>query len=318
MTGYIIRRLLHGIIVVIGVMLVVFVLFHLESANAMARAIVGPRASAAEVQQVIQANGFDQPIWVQLWRELDNYAHLNFGHSYQFNAQVSTLIAQNLPKTLLLVGSATLVALIIAIPLGVFQTVRRNKPDDYVISSFAFILYATPVFVLGPLLVLFLAIDVRVFNATVPQGASVGSLITDWRSMTLPVLTLAAATLAAFSRYMRSSMMQALTEDYIRTARAKGAGSARVLFRHALPNALIPILTLVGLSIPAIIGGAVLTETVFNYPGIGLLVTDAAEHSDVATVVGTSVVLTIAAVIGSLVADILYAVVDPRIRYAKS
>ena len=196
-----------------------------------------------------------------------------------------SLILAALPKTLLLVGTSTTFALLVAIPLGVFQTVRRNKPSDYALTSMAFIFYATPPFVLGPLLVLFLAVDNHIFLPYVPPGDSIGQLATDWHAMVLPVFTLAAVTIAAFSRYMRSSMMDAMTQDYVRTARAKGASRSRVLFRHAFRNALIPIITLLGLSIPAIVSGAVITETVFNYPGMGFLTTRAAEQFDLGTVV---------------------------------
>lgn len=317
MISYIIRRFFQAIVVILGVILIVFGLFHLEPTVVIAKAIVGPRASEAQVQSVIQSLGLDKPLWYQVWRLIDNYVHLNFGVSYQFNSPVRTLIAQALPKTLLLVGTSTFLALLIAIPLGVFQTVRRNKPSDYALTSMTFIFYATPPFVLGPLLVLFLAVDNHIFEPYVPPSASIGQLATDWRAMVLPVFTLAAVTIAAFSRYMRSSMMDALTEDYVRTARAKGASRSRVLFRHAFRNALIPIITLLGLSIPAIVSGAVITETVFNYPGMGFLTTRAAEQFDLGTVVGTTVVASVATVIGSLLADVLYAVADPRIRYAR-
>ncbi len=317
MTGYIVRRLVQSVIVVLGVMLFVFVVYHLEPAYVMARAIVGPRASPQQIQGVIQTNAFNKPFYVQFWRELVNYSHLNFGHSYQRNAPVLTLIQQNLPRTGLLVGISTVLALIIAIPLGVFQTMRRNKPEDYALTSLAFIFYSMPPYVLGPILVLLVAVKAHIFDATVPSGLSVGQLVTNWQAMTLPVLTLAAVTVAAFSRYMRSSMMDALTEDYVRTARAKGAGRGRVLFRHAFRNALIPIITLLGLSLPTIAGGAVLTEDVFNYPGMGYLTATAAQQFDLATVIGTTVVFAILVVVGNLLADILYAVLDPRIRYAK-
>jgi peptide/nickel transport system permease protein len=315
--GYIIRRFFQSIIVVLGVMLFVFLLFHLEPAYIIARSIVGQRASNAEINAVIRQNGLNLPFYDQFWREIYNYIHLNFGHSYQFNQSVQSLIAENLPKSLLLVGLATVFALIVAIPLGIFQTVRRNKPSDYTLTSLAFIFYSMPPYVLGPILIIYLAIKSHVFIFPVPSNDSVGQLFTDWRAMALPVFTLAAVTVAAFSRYMRSSMMDALAEDYVRTARAKGAGRGRVLFRHAFRNALIPIVTLLGLSLPTIVGGAVLTETVFNYPGMGYLTTRAAEVSDLATVVGTTVVFAFCVVIGNLVADILYAVLDPRIRYGR-
>ena len=317
MISYIIRRLFQAVVVIFGVILIVFLLFHLEPTYIIAKAIVGPHASVAQVEAVIQSLGLDKPLYYQVWRLIDNYVHLDFGTSYQFNTPVRVLIAQALPKTLLLVGTSTVFALLIAIPLGVFQTVRRNKPSDYALTSMAFIFYATPPFVLGPLLVLFLAVDNHIFSPYVPPGDTLAQVALDWRAMVLPVFTLAAVTIAAFSRYMRSSMMDAMTQDYVRTARAKGASRSRVLFRHAFRNALIPIVTLVGLSIPGIVSGAVITETVFNYPGMGFLTVRAAEVLDLGTVVGTTVVATVATVAGSLLADILYAVVDPRIRYGR-
>lgn len=317
MIGFIIRRLLQSVIVVAGVIAITVILFSFQNPLTMARGLLGTHASPQQIRNVIVEYGLNAPPWVKYWHIVYNYVHLNFGNSVQQNSPVLNLIETHLPPTLLLVGSSTLLALIIAIPLGVFQTVRRNKPSDYALTSMAFFFYAIPVFVLGPLLVLYLAIDTHIFNPTVPQSAGVWQLATNWQAMTLPVITLAAATLASFSRYMRSSMMDAMAEDYVRTARAKGASPLRVLFRHAFRNALIPIVTLVGLSIPAIISGAVITETVFNYPGMGLLTTNSAIQSDVQTVIATTLVATLATVVGSLLADVLYAVIDPRIRYAR-
>jgi len=228
---------------------------------------------------------------------------------------VKALISERLPKTLVLVGISTVFALIVAIPLGVLQVVRRNKPVDYALTGVSFIGYSMPAFLLGQLLILYFAIDLRWFSVEAPQGATVGAILSDPRGLVLPVLTLSALTIAAFSRYMRSSMMEAMTQDYIRTARAKGARAWRVLFRHALRNALIPIVTLIGLSFPGIVGGALITETVFNFPGMGLLTTQAALQTDVPILLGTTFVASLATVAGSLIADILYAVVDPRVRY---
>ena len=217
----------------------------------------------------------------------------------------------------MLVGISTVLALIIAVPLGILQVVRRNKPIDYVLTGLSFVGYAMPSFLLGTLLILYFAIDFHIFSVEAPQGQTVGSILADPRGLVLPEFTLAAITIASFSRYMRSSMMEAMTEDYVRTARAKGARPRRVLFLHALRNAIIPIVTLLGLSIPAIVSGAVITETVFNFPGMGLLTYQAATNTDVPLLLGTALVATLATVVGSLLADILYAVVDPRIRYAK-
>ncbi|MHB1987512.1 MAG: ABC transporter permease [Acidimicrobiales bacterium] len=318
--SFIIRRIIQSFIVVLGVTLVVFLLFQFvpNGAVGLARIDLGSRANQLQIHQFILANGFNLPWWDQYWHLLDNYAHLNFGYSYHFNQSVRALIGEFLPRSLVLVGMSTVLALIVAVPLGIFQTVRRNKPSDYALSSLAFIFYAMPAFVLGNLLILYLAVDNHVFAPLVPSSEGIAQMFTDWHVMTLPVITLAALTIAAFSRYMRSSMMDALAEDYVRTARAKGAGRIRVLFRHALRNALIPIITLLGLSLPAIVSGAVITETVFNFPGMGYLTYRAATQFDVYVVVGTTIVATVATVVGSLAADLLYAVADPRIRYVRN
>ncbi len=241
--------------------------------------------------------------------------HFNLGYSYRSNETVKDLIFSRLPKTLVLLGISTVFAVLVAVPLGVLQVVRRNRLLDYVLTGVSFIFYAMPAFLLGTLLILYFAIDFKWFPIQAPSASTVGGILAEPRGLVLPVLTLSAITIASFSRYMRSSMMEAMAEDYIRTARAKGAGPRRVLFRHALRNALIPLITLLGLSLPTIVGGALITETVFNYPGMGLLTTNAALGDDVPLLLGTTLVAAIATVIGSLIADVLYAIVDPRVRY---
>jgi len=314
-TGYLLRRVGQAIIVVLGVTFLVFILSRVIPGGE-ARAALGPRALPQEIAQFNRVNGFNLPLWDQFYQYLRNLLEsFNLGYSYHYNQSVKALISERLPKTLVLVGIATVFALIVAIPLGVLQVVRRNKPVDYVLTGLSFIGYSAPAFLLGTLLILYFAIDLRWFSVEAPQGATVGAILSDPRGLVLPVLTLSALTIAAFSRYMRSSMMEAMTQDYIRTARAKGARGRRVLFRHALRNALIPIVTLIGLSFPGIVGGALITETVFNFPGMGLLTTQAALQTDVPILLGTTFVASLATVAGSLIADILYAVVDPRVRY---
>jgi peptide/nickel transport system permease protein len=314
-TGYLLRRVGQAIIVVLGVTFLVFILSRVIPGGE-ARAALGPRALPQEIAQFNRVNGFNLPLWDQFYQYLRNLLEsFNLGYSYHYNQSVKALISERLPKTLVLVGISTVFALIVAIPLGVLQVVRRNKPVDYALTGVSFIGYSMPAFLLGQLLILYFAIDLRWFSVEAPQGATVGAILSDPRGLVLPVLTLSALTIAAFSRYMRSSMMEAMTQDYIRTARAKGARGRRVLFRHALRNALIPIVTLIGLSFPGIVGGALITETVFNFPGMGLLTTQAALQTDVPILLGTTFVASLATVAGSLIADILYAVVDPRVRY---
>jgi peptide/nickel transport system permease protein len=315
-TGYLIRRIGQAIIVVFGVVLLTFILTKIIPGGA-ARAALGPKATPLQIQNFNHQNGYDLPIYQQFWNYCKGIVlHFNLGFSYKYNQSVRSLIIGRIPKTLVLVGISTVFALIVAIPLGILQVVRRNKPVDYLLTGASFVGYAMPAFLLGELLILWFALDLHWFEFEAPQSSSVIGILSDPRGLVLPVFSLSVLTIAGFSRYMRSSMMEALTEDYIRTARAKGASPRRVLYRHALRNALIPIITLLGLTLPAIVGGAIITETVFNYPGMGLLTTNAATQNDVQLLIGTTFVAAVATVVGNLIADLLYAVADPRVRYA--
>jgi peptide/nickel transport system permease protein len=316
-TGFLIRRFLQALVVIFGVVLIVFLLSKLIPGGEAAAAL-GPRRSPEAVAHFNLINGFDLPIYDQFWRYIWGLFHLNLGYSFKYNEGVKELIGQRLPKTLSLVGVSTLVALVIAVPLGVLQVVKRYTITDYTLTSGSFLFYAMPPFFLGFLLILYFCFDFHLFPVSPPINSDAWTVFSDPRAFVLPVITLSAITIASFSRYMRSSMMDALTEDYIRTARAKGASNNRVLYGHALRNALIPILTLIGLSLPAIASGALITETVFNYPGMGLLTVTSAGSDDIPTVLGTTLVITVFTVLGSLLADVLYAAADPRIRFGSA
>jgi len=315
-TGFILRRCAQAIIVILGVVLIVFVLGQLIPGGEC-KAVLGPKATIANCRNFNHVAGFDQPLWVQFWHYLLGLPRLHLGYSFKNTQPVWDVIKERLPKSLVLVGTATVLALMVAIPLGILQVVRRNKPSDYVFTGLSFIFYAMPPFLLGTLLIILFGegFTLNWLPVSPPQDASAWAVFTDPAAFIMPVITLAAITVASFSRYMRSSMMDAMAEDYVRTARAKGASERRVLYGHALRNALIPILTLIGLSLPAIVSGAVITESVFNYPGMGLLTVQAALNTDIPLVLGTTLVATVATVVGSLFADILYAVADPRIRF---
>jgi len=313
MTGYIVRRLLQALLVILGVTLVVFILGQLIPGG-QARAALGSRATHLQIEHFNAINGLNQPLWVQYWHYLLGLFKGNLGYSYKNNQGVTALIMQRLPKTLVLVGVSTLFAIFVAIPLGMAQAVRRNSLFDYSATAVGFFLYAMPAFLIGELLILYFSFDLGWFPSQPSSSASAWAIFTDPGSFVLPVLALSALTIAGFSRYMRSSVLDTLTEDYIRTARAKGASSRRVLYGHAFRNALLPILTLIGLTLPAIVGGALIIEDVFNYPGMGLLTVQAAQNDDIPLVLGTTLVATVATVLGSLLADLLYAAADPRIR----
>ncbi|MDA8295791.1 MAG: ABC transporter permease [Actinomycetota bacterium] len=314
MIGYLIRRFGQSVIVLLIVTVFMFVLFHMLPGNP-ARAELGVRAQPAAVAAFDRLNGFDKPIWYQFWVYIDKLAHGNLGFSYIQNASVAQLFAQRFPKSILLVGLAYALAIIVAIPLGILQAVRRNKIDDYALTGASFVLYSFPTFWLGIILIEIFAISLHWLPPTAPEGTTVGQILSDPKGLVLPVVNLALVSIAAYSRYMRSAMIDSLAQDYIRTARAKGVGRKAILFRHALRNSLIPMATLIGLSVPAVLGGAVITEQVFNYPGVGLLFIQSAGSEDFSVLLGLTLVAAVGVIVGNLIADIGYAVLDPRIRY---
>ena len=315
MIPYIIRRLVQSVIVLFGVTIIVFIILHLLPGGP-ARALLGPRATGLQVHEFIAENGYNKPVWIQYGTYIGHLLQGKPGYSIHYNQTVNSLLAQYLPKSVLLVGLSYLVSVIIAIPLGILQAVRRNQPVDYTLTGASFVGYSMPVFWLGILLILVFAVDLHVLPPEGPQGSTVQAVLGQPLGLILPVATLSIVTVAQFSRFMRSAAIDNLVQDYIRTARANGLSARAVLFRHLLRNCLIPIITLIGLSLPATLSGAVITESVFNYPGMGLLLWTAATVRDYPVLLGFTVVVGAATVAGSLLADVLYAVADPRVRYS--
>jgi peptide/nickel transport system permease protein len=314
-TGFLIRRLVQSTIVVFGVTVITFVLTKLLPGG-VARSILGPRATAAALAQFNHDNGLDLPGWQQYFFYLGQLLHGNLGFSYHLNQSVVGLLQEHLPKTLILLTISTLIALAIAVPLGMIQAIRRNKVEDYFFTSLSFALYSMPPFWLALILIIVFAINLNLLPAEGPQGA-VSTYLADpsqIAALVLPVAALALVTIALFSRYMRSSMLDNLVQDYVRTARAKGVSTTGVLYGHVLRNALIPIVTLLGLSLPGIFSGALITESIFNYPGMGLLFWNSSQSRDYPVLLGVTVVVAVATVVGNLLADVFYAVVDPRVR----
>ena len=328
MLGYIVRRLFQAVIVIILVTLGITLLLHVLPGGP-ARAILGPRVNAVQIAQFNHDNGLDQPIWVQYGTYLGQITGLgpvlgghgwqgvNFGFSYRLNQSVGSILAQDVPKTMLLVGLSYAIAIIVAVPLGIYQAVRRNKIDDYALTGASFFFYSMPVFWLGILLIGVFSFTLHLLPAVGPQGDNVGDLFTQLPALILPVATLTLITIASFSWYMRSSTLENMVQDYVRTARAKGASDSRVLFAHVLRNAMIPILTLIGLSIGYIFSGALITEALFNYPGMGLRFWNAGLQQDYPVILGIIVIAAFGTVMGNLLADIMYAVADPRVRYSR-
>jgi peptide/nickel transport system permease protein len=303
MTAYLARRVLQAVAVVLLVTLIVFGLLQL-----------GPGADRAGV---VGASAARQPFLLQYLSWLGQVVRGNLGRSSRLGEPVTTLLAASVPRTLLLMGLSTLIALVVAIPVGLVQAVRKSTAVDYALRTLTVVFYGTPAFVLGNVLILVFGINLRIFGAEAPQETGIGGIAADWRNLTLPVLTLALVTLAIFARYMRSAAADTLAEDYIEAARARGAGDGRVLARHVLRNSLAPIVTLLGLSIPQIIGGAVIVETLFNFRGVGYQIWQAATNHDLPVILGFTLVTGIAAAFGSLLADVGYALLDPRVRYTR-
>jgi peptide/nickel transport system permease protein len=314
MIGFIIRRLGEAIIVVLGVTVITFIMLHLLPGS-LARDVVGPRASPQEIAQFTHQNGLNRPVYVQYWLFLDKLLHGNLGYSYQYNRTVDSLLASELPRDLILGGLALIFSVLIAIPVGVAQAVRRNGVLDYAGTGISFILYSMPQYAIALLLIQFLSITFHVFPAEAPQSTTAFGQLAHPAGLVLPVAALTLVTFAQFSRYMRSSAIDTLAQDYIRTARAKGLSERLVLWRHLLRNSLITVVTLVGLSIPLVITGTLIIEQVFNYPGAGLEYLQAATSNDYEVMLGITVLVGVVTVLGNLVADVGYAILDPRIRY---
>jgi peptide/nickel transport system permease protein len=314
MIGYSLRRLCQAVIVLVGLTILVFVLEHIIPGN-LARAILGPRASPGAIANFDRVNGLNRPVVSQYLTFLSHVLHGNLGYSYRLNESVDTLVAHELPNDLILVGIALVIALAVAIPLGVAQAVRRNKAVDHVATGAAFLLYSMPAYWLGLLLIAGLAIGVHAFPPEAPQATTAAGVLSDPRGLVLPVITLALVNVALFSRYMRSAAIDTLAQDYVRMARAKGLPARVVLARHVLRNSLVPVVTLLGLSVPAVLTTGLVVEYVFNFPGLGLTYFNAAVNADYPLELGITVIVGVATVLGSLLADLAYAVLDPRVRY---
>jgi peptide/nickel transport system permease protein len=314
MTAYLIRRLLQSLVVLFLVTLITLLLIHLVPGGPVV-ALVGVRATPAQIAYYNHLYGFDRPIYVQYWRWVSEFARGNFGYSLKNNQSVLSEIQQYLPKTLLLVGLSLVISLAFGIPLGIYQAVKRYTAADYTLTWVSFLGYATPTFFVGLLLIDWFSLKIPIFPSQAPQGQTVAQILSQPLAMVLPVTCLAFVEYALWSRYMRSSVMDNLVQDYVRTARAKGASERRVLWGHVFRNSLITIVTLLGLSIPTLVAGAIFVEVVFNYPGMGLAFYQASQNIDFQTLMGFTVLATLATIIGNLAADIGYAMLDPRVRY---
>ena len=313
MTIYILKRIVSAILVTIGVIIVVYLMLHII-APSPGRAVLGLHASLAAVDSWNRQHGYDRPLVVQFWTYFWHLLHGNLGYSYKEDQTVAKLFAENAPRSAYLSFASLFLAIIVSLPVGIWQAIRRNKVSDYTITAASFTLYSMPSFFLGLLLIQAFALSLGWFPVEAAQQTGILAVIGNIHAMALPIITLAATNMAAYSRYMRSSALDNLAQDYIRLARAKGLPERTVYLRHLLRNSILPMVTLIGLSIPALLAGNIIVENLFNYPGLGLLFITALQNYDYPVLLALVLVGAIATVVGNLVADIALTVADPRIR----
>ncbi|MFW5680602.1 MAG: ABC transporter permease [Pseudomonadota bacterium] len=313
MTAYILRRVLATIPVMLVVALFVFLLLHLSPGDPAA-IIAGDNATAANIQQIRERLGLEDPLWQQFVRWFGGVLQGDLGVSMFSNVPVSELIRQRLEPTLSLAVLSIGFAVVIAIAAGVLAAWKAGGAIDRFVMGFAVFGFSVPVFVVGYLMIFLFAIELRWLPV---QGYSpIENGILPWlRHLTMPAIALGLAYVALIARITRASMLEVLAEDYVRTARAKGVANAPLLLKHALKNAAVPIVTVIGIGFALVISGVVITETVFNIPGIGRLTVDAINKRDYPIIQGVILVFAAAYVLINLVVDVLYTVFDPRIRY---
>ena len=303
--------------VVIGVMILTFILIHMVPGSA-ARAVLGVKATSARIAIFNAAYGLNRPLYVQFGDYVDQVLHGNLGDSYMTQQPVLTEIIQRLPGDVLLLGVSTVLALLIAIPMGIYQAVRRNRPSDHLLDGVSFTLYSMPDFFFAIMLIAIFSVQLRILPPEAPSAQSLTGMLADPRALVLPILTLTLVSVAGFSRYMRAAAIDVLAQDYLRTARATGSSERLVLIRHVLRNSILPIVTLVGLSFPGVVSGAVIAEEVFNFQGMGLLFFQAATEHDFPVLLGCTLIIGVATVVGNLAADYAYGILDPRTRYGNA
>jgi peptide/nickel transport system permease protein len=312
--GYIVRRTLIAIVITIGIAAITFELLHLISGSPV-HSVLPRNASRAAIKAWNKSHGYDRPLIAQFLTYLGHLVQLNFGYSYKQGQSVAALFKENAGRSIYLSGSALVLSLLIAMPLGIAQAVRRNSVGDYAVTTLTFVLYAMPPFFLGIILIDIFALHLHIFPPLVPSSiTTTAGAVSHPRDFFLPIVTLTAVNIASFSRYMRSSALDNLAQDYIRLARAKGLSQRAVLYRHLLRNACLPMITLVGLSIPDLLAGNLLVEVLFNIQGLGLLFFNALQSGDYPILLAYTILGGILTVLGNLMADVAVTVADPRVR----
>ncbi|MCG8353828.1 MAG: ABC transporter permease [Chloroflexales bacterium] len=322
MTKYIFRRLLGMPPLILGITIVTFLLIHLTPGSPVDNLTLNPEIKPEDLESIKKTLGIGRPLHEQYWSWITQMLQGDMGISLKTYQPVREQIFERLPNTLLLTTSALVLALAVALPIGILAALNRNSFIDNLIRVFATLGISIPVFWLGLMLIIIFAVTFKEWGLpslpsggtrTLPNGGDLPDRI---RHLILPVITLSLAQLAGWTRYIRSQMLEVIRQDYVRTAQAKGLQERVVMTTHALRNAILPLITLIGLTLPNLFGGSVIVEAIFSWPGIGSLALDAAGNRDYTVVMGTVFFISVVTVLSNLLADICYGIADPRVQYS--
>ena len=317
MGRYVLRRLIQAIPLLLGITVISFAMLKVTPGGPLAAYEGNPDFSFADQQRLEHALGLDQPVPVQYVQWLGRLLTGDWGYSFATSQPVLSMIGQRLPNTLWLMSTVFLVTLLIALPIGVMTAVKQYSWFDHIATGATFAAFSMPPFWLGLLLIITFGLTLRLL----PLGGmlspaapfTIGDLA---RHLILPVATISLVQVGVYVRFLRASMLETTSQDYMRTARSKGLGEAHVIARHALKNAAIPFVTIAALDVPELFAGALVTETIFGWPGMGRLFFDSALRSDYPVLMGILVISATVVIVANLVADVIYGVLDPRIRYS--
>ena len=314
MLKYILKKILLAIPVLLGITIIDFLLMNL--AGSPIDMMTGPKVTESMKAMRAAAWGLDQPIWKQYLGWLGEILQGNLGYSYKTYQPVAEMIGSHIGPTLLLMGSSLVLGLLIAIPAGIYSAVHRYQKRDYAMVTTSFVFSSVPSFFMALLLIYLFTVRLGWLPSSgMTTPGLEGSVADVLRHMVMPVLVLAMGVAGSNIRYIRSAVLEILEMDYLRTARAKGIGRFRVINKHALRNALLPIVTVIGMQIPTLFGGAVIVEQVFSWPGLGLITMSAILGRDYPVIMGVCLLSAVVVLLANLLTDIVYALVDPTIKY---
>ena len=313
MGKYILKRILIAIPVLIGITIIDYGIMCM--AGSPLAMLQGPRVSESALEAKRIALGLDKPFYVQYFIWLGQLLHGNMGYSVKSYQSVSSMIGSHLGPTLLLMGVSLIISLLIAIPAGIYSAIHQYSKGDYTVVTLSFLGSSVPSFFLSLLLIYIFTVKLRLLPSSgMSTLGTKGSVSDVARHMVMPVIVLAASMAGSNIRYIRSAVLEILQQDYLRTAWAKGIGRFKVIYKHALRNALVPIVTVIGMEIPVLFGGAIIIEQVFSWPGLGLMTMSAISNRDYPVIMGVCLLSAVVVLAGNLITDILYALVDPTIQ----